>query len=275
MCARDPYRFVNELDDAAVENLINRLESRAKDRVFTRLFDKYAAQLNLPHASQILVVGCGTGVIVRLLAHRSDFPGIVLGVDHSRVFIEAARRFAHEEGIDDRVEFRIGDAHRLDFPEGAFDVAIAHTVISHVTEPATILREMARVVRPGGTVAVFDGDYASLTFACPDPAFGRQMDAALATATFNNPLVMRDMPRMLAEVGLEGISAMPDVVAEIGKWSYFKSFAETNAPLVAAGGLLSAEAVAEWLTAQRQSVDHGTFFASCNYYTYLARRPAK
>jgi ubiquinone/menaquinone biosynthesis C-methylase UbiE len=275
MCVRDPYRFVNELEDATVENLIYRLESRAKDRVFTRLFDKYAARLNLPHASQILVVGCGTGVIVRLLVRRSDFSGIVLGVDQSPVFIKAARRFAHEEGIGDRVEFRIGDAHGLDFTESTFDVAIAHTVISHVTEPATILREMARVIRPGGTVAVFDGDYASLTFAYPDPTFGRQMDAALAAATFNNPLIMRDMPRLLAEVGLEGIATMSDVVAEIGKWSYFKSFAETNAPLVAVGGLLSVEAVADWLTAQRQSVDHGTFFASCNYYTYLARRPVK
>lgn len=273
--ARDPYRFVNDLDDAAVESLINRLEGRAKDQVFTRLFDKYAAQLSLPLASQILVVGCGTGVIVRFLAHRSDFSGTVFGVDQSPVFIEAARRFAHEEKIDNRVEFRIGDAHRLDFPEGAFDAAIAHTVISHVTAPAVVLREMARVARPGGTVAIFDGDYASLTFACPDPAFGRRMDAALATATFNNPLVMRDMPRLLAEAGLGDISVMCDVVAEIGEWSYFRSFAETNAPLVASGGLLPAEAVADWLAAQRQSVDQGTFFASCNYYTYLARRPAK
>lgn len=275
MCARDPYRFVNELDDAAVEHLINRLENRAKDGVFTRLFDKYAAQLDLPHASQVLVVGCGTGVIVRFLARRNDFSGVVVGVDHSPVFIEAARRFAHKEGVGERVEFRIGDAHKLEFPDGAFDAAIAHTVISHVTEPATVLREMARVVRPGGTVAVFDGDYASLTFACPDPALGRQMDAALAKATFNNALVMREMPRLLAEVGLEVISATPDVVAEIGKWSYFRSFAETNAPLVAAGGLLSVKVVEDWLTAQRRSVDQGTFFASCNYYTYLARRPVQ
>ena len=48
MPARDPYRFVNELDDATTQRLINRLESRAKDKLFTRLFDKYATQLNLP-----------------------------------------------------------------------------------------------------------------------------------------------------------------------------------------------------------------------------------
>jgi hypothetical protein len=42
MTAKDPHRFVNELDAAAIERLIARLESRAKDKVFTRLFDRYA-----------------------------------------------------------------------------------------------------------------------------------------------------------------------------------------------------------------------------------------
>ena len=272
MPARDPYRFVNELDEATAQRLINRLESRAKDKAFTRLFDKYAAKLNLPPSARVLKVGCGTGVIVRFLARRNDFSGKVIGVDHSSVFIDAAHRFAQEEGISDRVDFRVGDAHRLDFSDETFDAAIAHTVISHVTEPETVLREMARVVRLGGTVAVFDGDYASMTYAFPDHEIGRQMDAALVTVTFNNPLVMRDLPRLLPKIGLEIIATFADVVAEIGKWNYFKSFAETYAPHVANSGLLPVETVEEWLAAQRQSGEQGTFFASCNYYTYLSRR---
>lgn len=269
---RDPYRFVNELDQATIQRLIHRLESRAKDRIFTRLFDTYAAHLNLPDAAQVLVVGCGTGVIARLLARRSDFSGRVIGIDQSSVFIETARRSAQGEGVSDRVEFRLGDAHRLEFSGETFDAVIAHTVISHVAEPATVVREMARVVRLEGTVAIFDGDYASLTFAYPDHELGRQMDTALARATFNNPLIMHDLPRLLVAVDLAIIEVLSDVVAEIGQWSYFRSFAETNAPLVVDAGLLPAETVNEWLTMQRQSADDGTFFASCNYYTYLAQR---
>ena len=272
MAARDPHRFVNELDAAAVERLIARLESRAKDTVFARLFDKYAVQLNLPPSAQVLEVGCGTGAMVRFLAHRSDFSGKAFGVDQSPLFIEAARRFAQEEGIGNRVEFRVGDAHGLDFLPATFDAAIAHTLISHVTEPITVLREMARVVRPGGTVAIFDGDYASLTYAFPDHDLGHRMDVAIVTATFNNPLVMRDLPRLLPEIGLKIIAAWGDAVVEIGNGSYFKSFAETYAPSVVRAGLLPVETVEAWLTAQRQSMENGTFFASCNYYTYLARR---
>ena len=269
---RDPHRFVNELDREAIEGLIARLESRAKDDVFSRLFHKYVGRLDLPDNAKVLEVGCGTGAMSRFLAQREDFNGQVIGVDQSSRFIEAANRFAHGEKIGQRIGFAIGDAHCLDFPVGHFDAVIAHTLISHVTEPIRVLSEMARVTRPGGTVAIFDGDYASLTFALPDHGFGQRMDMALADATFNNPRIMRDLPRLLPEQGLETVDAWGDVVVETGTGSYFRSFAETYAPYVVSSGLLAEDAVTSWLKTQRQAMERGTFFASCNYYTYLARR---
>jgi SAM-dependent methyltransferase len=272
MAARDPHRFINELDDAAIERLVARLESRAKDAIFARLFDKYAAQLVLPSSAKVLEVGCGTGAMVRRLAQRDDFSGKAFGVDQCAAFIDAATRFAHDAKLDDRVDFRVGDAHRLDFPAETFDAVFAHTLISHVTAPETVLGEMARVVRPGGAVVIFDGDYASMTYACSDHEFGHRMDAALVGASFNNPLVMRDLPRLLPTLGLRLTAAWGDAVVEIGSASYFKSFAEAYVPYVTRSGLLPPEAVEAWLTAQREAMENGTFFASCNYYTYLACR---
>lgn len=272
MTACDPHRFVNELDMATIERLIARLENRAQDTVFARLLEKYAARLVLPPSAQVLEVGCGTGAVLRSLARRDDFSGKVFGVDQCQTFIESAYKFSYAENLGDRVDFRVGDAHHLDFPDATFDAVIAHTVISHVSEPAAVLREMRRVVRPGGIVVIFDGDYASLTYAFPDHAFGQEMDHALADATFNNPLIMRDLPRLLPELELKLVSAWGDAVVEIGNGSYYRSFAETYAPFVTSAGLLPKAAVESWLTAQRQSMEDGTFFASCNYYTYLAQR---
>jgi len=272
MSARDPHRFVNELDEFAINGLIARLESRAQDDVFASLLDNYVVRLALPESARVLEVGCGTGVMLRSLARREDFTGKAYGVDQCSHFIDAANRFARAEKVSDQLVFQVGDAHKLDFPAASFDVVIAHTLISHVTEPAAVLKEMARVVRLGGTVVIFDGDYASLTYGFPDHGFGHQMDMALANATFNNPRIMRDLPRLLPEFGLKLTAAWGDAVVEIGKGSYFKSFAETYVPYVKRAGLLPPQAVDVWLDEQREAMKNGTFFAACNYYTFLARR---
>ena len=272
MSTRDPHRFSNQLDDATTGRLIDRLESRGKDAVFTRLFDQYAVKLALPKTARVLELGCGTGVVSRALAGRSDFEGSVVGVDQSEAFIAAARRLAKDEGVGGITEFQLGDAHELEHEDESFDAVIAHTLISHVTDPVAVLREIARLVPAGGRVAIFDGDYASLTYAFADQTAGRQMDHALAIATFNNPLVMRDLPRLLPRMGFELTETIAEVVAEIGNGSYFKSFAETYAPLVSSGGLLPPKTVDHWLAAQQDAMQQGTFFASCNYYAYLATR---
>lgn len=269
MSVRDPHRFVNELDDDAVERLVQRLESRAKDDVFARLFDEYVQRLALPPGSRVLEVGCGTGAMARRLARLTGFSGEIIGADQCAAFIEAAARFAREEGVGDRIEFRTGDAHNLGFPPQSFDAVIAHTVLSHVTDPETVLREMARVLRPGGTMVVFDGDYSSLSYGFPDQEFGQRMDRALAAVTFNNPLIMRDLPRLLPQLGLKLVAAWGNAVAEIGHGSYFRSFADTYAPAVVQAGLLPGDGVGEWLEGQHRAIADGTFFAACNYYTYF------
>ena len=83
---------------------------------------------------------------------------------------------------------------------------------------------------------------------------------------------MRDLPRLLPEIGLELTDAWGDAVVEIGDGSYFRTFAETYAPYVKNSGQFSQQTVDIWLSEQYQAMENGTFFAACNYYTYLLRR---
>ncbi|MEM7252273.1 MAG: methyltransferase domain-containing protein [Pseudomonadota bacterium] len=272
MSARDPHRFANELDDGAIERLVARLENRGRDAVFTRLFEHYVDRLTLPAGARVVEIGCGTGVIGRALLARGDFAGSVLGFDQCAPFITAAERLAADAGFADRLSFQLADAHRLPIADGSCDVAIAHTLISHVTDPQQVLSEAARILAPGGQLVVFDGDYASLTYDYADDIFARRMDDALAKATFNNPLVMRGLARALPTVGLRLRESRADVVAEVGTASYFKSFAETYLPYVRAAGWLESAQIDAWWAAQTTAMNNGTFFASCNYYTYIAER---
>jgi SAM-dependent methyltransferase len=273
MATRDAYCFINDLDASTVEGLIARLEFRGKDPTFIQMRDAYLAQLALPPNAHILELGCGTGVVLRALAQRRESTGRLVGVDQSPVLIAAARGLAAEEGVGQHMEFRVGDVHHLDVAESSFDAVIAHTLVSHVADPFLVMKEAARVVRPGGRVAIFDGDFASLTFAHPDPAFAKAMDEALGEAVFTHPRVIRHLPRLLQQIGLEITTTRADIYAEIGTGTFFVGFAETYAPLVQRAGLMTARQVEDWLLEQRRAVEQHTFFAACNFYAYLARRP--
>ncbi|MGW0811135.1 methyltransferase domain-containing protein [Nonomuraea sp. NPDC002799] len=270
MGPRDAMEHINEQDEATLGRFIDRLEARGADPAFTRYRDDYLDETDPSGA--VLDLGCGTGVIARALAARKSFTGSVTAVDQSPALVGAGRRLAAGEGVGDRIDFRTGDAHALGLPAASFDAAIAHTLLSHVTDPAAVLREAARVVRPGGTVTIFDGDYASLSFGCSDAALGKTMEEALLSVIVSKPRVMRDLPRLLAPAGLRLVSARANAHAEVGTGTFFLGLAEAFAPLVLRAGVLQSSSVEAWLAHQRRTAEQGTFFAACTYYTYVTIR---
>jgi SAM-dependent methyltransferase len=119
----------------------------------------------LPHlhpGMRLLDVGCGPGTITADLA-RLVSPGRVLGLDSSAAVIDQAG-VAHPE-----VRFAVGDVYALDLPDDSFDVAHAHQLLQHLDDPVRALREMRRVTRPGGLVAVRDVDFGTAVVHPPVP----------------------------------------------------------------------------------------------------------
>ena len=273
--ARDAMQFINEQDAATLERFIERLEFRAKDPTFVAYREAYLKLIDLPYTAAVLDLSCGTGVVTRAIAARDRFSGTVTGIDQSPEFIAAAERLAADAGVGHRVEFVVGDAHELDLPAASFDAAVAHTLISHVRDPLAVLAEAARVIRPGGVVVVFDGDYASLTFGCSDPQLGQAIEGAIQSVIMSSPRVMREVPRLLPKAGLQLIATQAHVFAEAGSSSFLLNLAETYGPLAASNGLAPAAHVDAWLDDQRRSAEDGTFFAACNYYAYVAHSAAR
>ena len=269
--ARDAMQFINEQNTATLERFIERLEYRGIDPTFVGYRDEYLELVDLPPTGTILDLGCGTGVVTRALAARDGFAGTVTGVDQSPEFIAAAQRLAADDGVDDRIAFVVGDVHALDLPAASVDAVVAHTLISHVRDPLVVLGEAARMVRPGGSVAVFDGDYGSLTFDCSDPRLGESMERAVQSMIMSSPRVMRELPRLLSQVGLQLIATQAHVYAEAGSSSFMLNLAKTYGPLVASTGLRPSADVDAWLADQRRAAEDGTFFAACNYYAYVAQ----
>jgi ubiquinone/menaquinone biosynthesis C-methylase UbiE len=136
-----------------------------------------SAAFVLPHlapGSEVLDVGCGPGSITVDLAELVA-PGEVTGLDRSEDVLEQAAELAALRGIENAT-FTSGNIYALEYDDDTFDVVHAHQVLQHLTDPVGALREMARVCRPGGVVAVRDVDYAATTWFPDDPG----LDAWLA-----------------------------------------------------------------------------------------------
>ena len=176
MGALDPFRITDKLEDPLLDVMISRLEVRGKHWFFQKVLREYLDAIAVDSAETVLDLGCGTGVAARMIARRADFPGRVTGIDLSPYLVEAARRLANEEGLGKRLEFYSGDTRDLDITDGKFDAVVAHTLVSHVQDALTVLKEAGRVVKPGGLIAVFDGDYASMTFALDDAVQSKRYD---------------------------------------------------------------------------------------------------
>jgi SAM-dependent methyltransferase len=129
-----------------------------------RTVDNSAAYLvpELRAGDRVLDVGCGPGTITVDLARHVD-PGEVVGVDAVADVVELAREEASAAGRGN-VRFETGDVYALACTDGEFDVVHAHQVLQHLADPVAALREMRRVCRPGGTVAVRDADYGGFTW---------------------------------------------------------------------------------------------------------------
>ena len=130
-----------------------------------------SAAFLLPHLTpgmSLLDVGCGPGTITADLAARLA-PGRVVGIDPAATVIEAASA-AHAAP---NLTFATGSVYELTDADDTYDVVYAHQVLQHLADPVAALREMRRVTRPGGLVAVRDSDYGAFVWSPADPVLSR------------------------------------------------------------------------------------------------------
>jgi demethylmenaquinone methyltransferase/2-methoxy-6-polyprenyl-1,4-benzoquinol methylase len=116
---------------------------------------------------RVLDVATGTGLVARALVER--YGCTVVGVDQSADMLSGARRaLGRRPDVADRIELRQGQAESLPFADGEFDHLTFTYLLRYVDDPAATLRELARVVKPGGRIA-------ALEFGLPDPPLWRPL----------------------------------------------------------------------------------------------------
>ena len=138
----DIYNLYGDRWYTAFDDPIALLRAESKTKV-PWILEKLKQKNLLAVSTQVLDIGCGAGFLSNELSKRGL---TVTGVDISEESLGVARRFDETKSVS----YKIADAYELPFPDAQFDVVTAMDFLEHVENPAKVIKEFSRVIKPGG-----------------------------------------------------------------------------------------------------------------------------
>ena len=199
------------MNQAYVHGYDPRENERLQDQAGT-LVDLLHADTFYPPGSRVLEAGCGVGAQTITLAQRSPEAHFT-SVDISAASVAEAKRRSELAGLTN-VEFRQADFLALPYPEATFDHAFVCFVLEHLARPVEALASVQRVLRPGGTLTVIEGDHGS-TYFHPENDAARaaiQCQVTLQRQAGGDALIGRQVYPLMVAAGFAAVRVSPRMV---------------------------------------------------------------
>ena len=148
----------------------------------------------------VLEVGCGQGDFARSIVSQAKS---VAAIDFSAGAIAIARQ--RQQASVEKIDYRVGDAQALEFPDASFDVVFSCECLEHVPDPQKALKEMARVLKPGGSLVLTTENYSNAMIVYWIMAWvqRRPFDSGAGVQPYENFFLFWNVKRMMRASGLE------------------------------------------------------------------------
>jgi len=145
-------------------------------------------------------IGCGVGHLTCELANEVGPGGRVTGVDASADMLAGAAQRARTQGLEDRIDLRQADATALGLPDASADFVVTAQTWSYVSDVIAAVAEAARVLRPGGRLAVLETDWDLCVYGSPDTSLMRRIFDG--RWRFEHSHLPRELNRLCRDAGL-------------------------------------------------------------------------
>lgn len=229
----------------------------------------YFAYFDVKPGHRVLDAACGLGELTQVLAGLVSPGGEALGVDFSAVMVLEAQRRASGDGLP--VRFEQGDIMALNLPDGRFDRTRAEQVLQHVSDPEKALRELVRVTRPGGLIAVLEPDWDTLVIDADSLSMSRAFTAYNSSVVVRHGAIGRRLPVLFRDAGLLDVTTTPTVIT--APYLVLQDFIESNTRRAVEEGVMRDEDARDWLRDLQSRHTAGRFFSAFTYFRVTGRLP--
>jgi ubiquinone/menaquinone biosynthesis C-methylase UbiE len=255
------------------ENVANQLNQLFRTEALKKVRENYFTFFDVQRGSHVLDVGCGTGANAFALAERLQGDCRITGVDNSEAMLAIARHNLSETSFQEKLDFRNGDVHHLDFPDAHFDAAMIIQVLEYSKQPVELLLEVRRVLKPNGKLFLADTDWDTIVWNSDDKELTRQIVLGWSDHEADG-WQGRRLLELMKRADYRGIRGdiYPIIDYSFGENDYSYIVTKIITDYLIRSEKMTLNQLESWMENLKQKDANGHFYFSLNRYKYLGHK---